>query len=125
MADPIRVLVVDDTSHVRSMLRTMLELDGFDVVGEAGSGAEAIEQLPDAKPDVVVVDFKMPDMDGIETTRQIREQNPDQVVILYTAFLDDDLHQRAKEAGVTVALGKVSGLSSLELEIRRQCEQLF
>lgn len=125
MADEIRVMVVDDTSHVRTMLRTMLELDGFNVVGEAASGPDAMEVLADVEADVVVVDYKMPKVDGIETTRMIRERNPDQVVILYTAFLDDDLEARAKEAGVTVALGKVSGLSTLELEIRRQCEKLF
>jgi DNA-binding NarL/FixJ family response regulator len=125
MADPIRVMVIDDTSHVRTMLRTMLELDGFEVVAEASSGPEAIDQLDGADPDVVVVDFKMPQVDGIETTRMIRELRPDQIVILYTAFLDDELERRAAEAGVTVSLGKVSGLASLELEIRRHCEKLF
>lgn len=125
MADPIRVMVVDDTIHVRTMLRTMLELDGFEVVAEAGSGPEAIDQLTDSAPDVVVVDYKMPKVDGIETTRMIRELQPDQIVILYTAFLDDDLERRAADAGVTVSLGKVSGLASLELEIRRHCEKLF
>ena len=118
-------MVIDDTSHVRTMLRTMLELDGFEVVAEASSGPEAIDQLDGADPDVVVVDYKMPEVDGIETTRMIRELRPDQIVILYTAFLDDELERRAAEAGVTVSLGKVSGLASLELEIRRHCEKMF
>lgn len=118
-------MVIDDTSHVRTMLRTMLELDGFDVVAEAGSGSDALDQLDGVEPDVVVVDYKMPQIDGIETTRMIRERRPDQIVILYTAFLDDELERRAADAGVTVSLGKVSGLASLELEIRRHCEKLF
>lgn len=125
MASSIRVMVVDDTEHVRGMLRSMLELDGFDVVGEAGSGADAIAQVDDADPDVVVMDYKMPDLDGIETTRRILARRPEQVVILYTAFLDDDLRAAAADAGVTLCLGKMSGVASLELEIRRQCEALF
>lgn len=121
---PIRVMVVDDTDHVRKMLTSMLELDGFDVVGEAAGGAEAIEVVGRLDPDVVVIDYKMPMMDGLTAASTIREQRPSQAMILYTAFLDEALQQRAEDVGVTVCLGKVEGLASLEREISRLCASL-
>ena len=120
----IRVMVVDDTDHVRKMLTSMLELDGFDVVGEAAGGAEAIEVVGRLDPDVVVIDYKMPMMDGLTAASTIREQRPSQAMILYTAFLDEALQQRAEDVGVTVCLGKVEGLASLEREISRLCASL-
>jgi len=118
-------MVVDDTDHVRRMLRNMLELDGFEVVAEAGSGPDAVSAVGDADPDVVVLDYKMPDVDGLETAERIRAARPDQVMIMYTAFVDADLQQRAKDVGVSVVLGKVEGLESLEREIARLCGSLF
>ena len=120
----IRVMVVDDTDHVRKMLTSMLALDGFDVVGEAAGGAEAIEVVDRLDPDVVVIDYKMPMMDGLTAASTIREQRPSQAMILYTAFLDEELQQRAEDVGVTVCLGKVEGLASLEREISRLCASL-
>jgi CheY-like chemotaxis protein len=126
MADaPVKVMVVDDTEHVRRMLRNMLELDGFEVVAEAGSGAEAVEAVVAADPDVVVLDYKMPDVDGLETAERIRAARPEQLMIMYTAFVDSGLQQRANEVGVAVVLGKVEGLESLEREIARLCGTLF
>jgi response regulator NasT len=126
MADsPIRVLIVDDTEHVRRMLRSMLELDGFEVAGEAGSGPDAVELVRELETDVVVIDYKMPDVDGLETASRIREVRPTQVMILYTAFVDADLQRRARDVGVSVVLGKVEGLESLEREISRLCGTLF
>jgi CheY-like chemotaxis protein len=122
---PIKVMVVDDTVHVRRMLRNMLELDGFEVVAEAGSGPEAVEVIVAADPDIVVVDYKMPDVDGLETASRLRALRPDQVMILYTAFVDPELEARARAVGVSVVLGKVEGLESLEREITRLCGTLF
>ena len=121
----IRVMVVDDTDHVRHMLRSMLTLDGFDVVEEAAGGEQAVQRIEDADPDVVVIDYKMPEMDGLQTARAIRDRRPGQVMVLYTAFVDDDLQRQADEAGVAVCLGKVEGLASLEREISRLCTSLF
>jgi DNA-binding NarL/FixJ family response regulator len=120
----IRVMVVDDTDHVRKMLTSMLALDGFDVVGEAAGGAEAIEAVGKLDPDVVIIDYKMPMMDGLTAASIIRDQRPTQAMILYTAFLDEEMHQRAEDVGIAVCLGKVEGLASLEREISRLCASL-
>lgn len=126
MADPpIKVMVVDDTVHVRRMLRNMLELDGFVVAAEAGSAEEALATIDAADPDVVVIDYKMPDVNGLETAARIRARRTEQVMILYTAFVDPELEQQAREVGVSVVLGKVEGLESLEREITRLCGTLF
>jgi CheY-like chemotaxis protein len=122
---PTKVMVVDDTDHMRKMLRSMLEIDGFDVAGEAASGEEALEVMAGADPDVVVLDYMMPGMDGLETARRIRQQRPDQVIILYTAFLDPDVEKQAKEVGIDLCLAKVEGLDSLEREISRLAGSLF
>src|SRR5215213_7197270 len=84
----IKVVVVDDTDHVRSMLVDMLQLDGFTVVGEAASGPEAIKQADTRDPDVIVMDYRMPGMDGLTAAKTIRSQRSNQAIILYTAYLD-------------------------------------
>ena len=120
----VRVLVVDDTDHVRRMLTTMLNLDGFEVVGGASDGNGAVDRTTELDPDVVVIDYKMPGMDGLETARRIKSTRPDQAVILYTAFIDPELEQEAADIGVSVCIGKVEGLGPLEQEIRRIGERL-
>jgi two-component system, response regulator PdtaR len=117
----VKVLVVDDTEHVRNMLADMLELDGFDVVGRAESGTTAIEQVTAEQPDVVVMDYKMPDMDGLKAARSIKESRPSQSIILYTAYMDAELEAEAKDAGVALCIGKVEGLNQLERHITELC----
>ena len=117
----VRVMVVDDTDHVRNMLVDMLELDGFEVVGQAASGEEAVTLAPDATPDVIVMDYKMPGMDGLTAARQIRSTRDDQAIILYTAYLDPAIEAQAKEAGVALCIGKVEGLNQLERHITELC----
>lgn len=116
-----RVLVVDDTDHVREMLEAMLELDGFEVVGAAATGEEAIELAATTKPDVVVMDYKMPGMDGLAAAREIRKGRPDQPMILYTAYLDAALEAEAKLSGIALCIGKVEGLGELERHITELC----
>lgn len=115
----VRVLVVDDTDHVRRMLVEMLTLDGFQVVGEAVDGAHAVVLASEVDPDVIVMDLRMPQVDGIEATRQIKATRPEQVVILYTAYLDRAIEDQARAAGVTICLGKIEGLQQLERELSR------
>ena len=116
---PVRVFVVDDTAHVRKMLVQMLELSGFDVVGQAASGEEAVASVGEADPQVVVVDYSMPGINGIDTARSIRAERPDQAIILYTAYLDAELEEKAARAGIALCAEKADGILTLERDIRR------
>ncbi|MDQ3963213.1 MAG: response regulator [Actinomycetota bacterium] len=120
----VRVLVVDDTDHVRNMLVDMLELDGFEVVGQAASGDEAVSIVEGSGPDVIVMDYKMPGMDGLTAARAIRAQRSEQAIILYTAYLDPQIEAEAKAAGVALCIGKVEGLNQLERHITELCRDL-
>ena len=90
MADKISVLLVDDHPVVRQGLRTFLELQtDMEVVGEAADGEEAVATVEQLVPDVVLMDLMMPNMDGIEAIRQIRQISPTTRVIALTSFVDD------------------------------------
>jgi len=115
----IRVLVVDDTAHVREVVQDMLRLDGFDVVGVAGGVDEALAVARESNPHVVVMDLKMPSVDGIEGARRLRAPRPDQLVVLYTAYLDVEIERAAAQAGIALCLSKVDGLPRLERELIR------
>ncbi len=100
MADPIRVLLVDDHAVVREGLRAFLQLqDGLEIVGEAGDGAEAIDQAERLGPDVIVMDLVMPGLDGVGAMRELRSRAPDSRVIVLTSFLEDDRLLPAIQAG--------------------------
>ena len=91
MAELISVVIADDHPFVRHGLRTYLEtLDDIEVVGEAGDGAEAVELAARLVPDVVLMDLVMPELDGVEATRRIRESSPATKVIVLTSFDDDE-----------------------------------
>lgn len=121
VARDVRVMIVDDTDHVRLMLAEMLTLDGFDVVSRAASASDALASLDASTPDVIVMDYKMPDMDGLAATRIIRARGVSTPIILYTAYLDAQIEGEAKAAGVTACIGKVEGLSMLERQISALC----
>ena len=114
----IRVFVVEDTAQMRELLEQMLILDDFDVVGSAPNGAAALAEMDRADPDVVVLDYNMPGLDGLLTARLIKEERPDQAIILYTAYLDADLEDRATRAGVALCVEKADGILTLERHIR-------
>jgi DNA-binding NarL/FixJ family response regulator len=113
----VSLLIVDDTEHVRKMLVDILSLHGFDIAGEAADGEQAVAQVAQVDPDVIVMDLKMPGTDGIEAARRIREGRPDQQVIVYSAFLDDEVQARARDAGIAVCIPKLSGVEALATEI--------
>lgn len=96
----IRVLLVDDHVLVRDGLAALLDgLGGFDVVGEAGTGEEAVKQAQLLRPDVVLMDVRLPDVDGVEATRRIRTALPDTAVLMLTMYDDDATVFAAMRAG--------------------------
>ncbi|WP_035919139.1 response regulator [Knoellia sinensis] len=94
----IRVLLVDDQELVRAGFRLILERAGFEVVGEAGDGLEAVELVRTARPDVVLMDIRMPRLDGVEATRRIMGLGGDlpRVVVLTTFDLDEYVHEAVR-----------------------------
>ncbi|MBN1991982.1 MAG: response regulator transcription factor [Anaerolineae bacterium] len=98
--DEIKVLIVDDHAMVRQGLRTFLTLsEGIEVVGEAANGLEAVEQVRQQQPDIVLMDLVMPQLDGIEATRRIRELSPETQVLALTSFIENEKVFAAIEAG--------------------------
>ncbi len=96
----IRVMIVDDHAVVRSGLAAFLMIfDDLNLVGEAQSGKEAIERIPEARPDVILMDLMMPDMDGAAVTAAIRSQWTEIQVVVLTSFRDDALVRGALDAG--------------------------
>ncbi|ASU78350.1 response regulator [Actinopolyspora erythraea] len=100
-----RVLVAEDEALIRLDLVEMLREEGYEVVGEAGDGEEAVRLAEELRPDLVILDVKMPKMDGIEAASSIAGERIAPVVIL-TAFSQRDLVERAKDAGAMAYLVK-------------------
>ena len=100
-----RIIIADDESIVRTDLKEMLSNLGYLVVGEVGDGQSAVNLARELKPDVVLMDIRMPDMDGIEATKILTEEKIAPVVLL-TAHSQTELVERAKEAGVVGYLVK-------------------
>jgi len=98
----IRALIVDDYPVVREGLRTMLSTDRtVEIVGEASDGAEAVAMVAEKKPNVVLMDIRMPNMDGIEATRQIKDKYPSTAVIVLTMYDNDAYVIDAVRAGAS------------------------
>ncbi len=100
-----RIIIADDESLIRMDLREMLTNLGYLVVGEVGDGRSAVNLARELRPDIVIMDIKMPDMDGIEAARILTEERVAPVLLL-SAYSQQELVQRAKEAGVAGYLVK-------------------
>ena len=108
MCSPITTLIVDDQDDIRLLLRLLIEAanDGLTVVGEAANGPDALAQVAEVEPCVIVFDEMMPEMTGVEAARRIRETRPSQITILCSAYLDNDVIERARAAGMNGWLAK-------------------
>ncbi len=115
----IRLLVVDDHAAVRTGLVDYLAThDDFSVVGEAANGREAVEACARALPDVVLMDIRMPVLDGIEATRLIKSVHARVRVVLVTAYEQDELVESGRHAGADAIVYKGTGASELVDQIR-------
>jgi len=116
----IRVLLADDQRVVREGLGTLLGLlDGIELVGTAADGEEAVALAAERDPDVVLMDLVMPELDGVEATRAIREASPSTKVIVLTSFADDEKVFPAIKAGAAAFILKDVGPDDLVTIIRR------
>jgi NarL family two-component system response regulator LiaR len=116
----IRVLLVDDHAVVRSGLAAfLLAFDDLELVGEAGSGEQAVQLCPQCQPDVVLMDLVMPGMDGAQATRAIRARCPQVQVVALTSFKENELVQGALEAGAIGYLLKNVSADELADAIRK------
>ena len=104
-AERTRVLIAEDEALIRLDLREMLEEEGFDVVGEVADGASAVRLARELTPDLVILDVKMPVMDGIEAAEEISKERLSGILIL-TAFSQRELVERARRAGALAYLVK-------------------
>jgi DNA-binding NarL/FixJ family response regulator len=121
VTDVIRVLLADDQRVVREGLGSLLGmLPGVQVVAAAADGEEAVALAADHRPDVVLMDLRMPRMDGVEATRRLRERDPDVKVLMLTTYADDRSVIEALRAGARGYLTKDAGAD----EIRRALEQV-
>jgi DNA-binding NarL/FixJ family response regulator len=115
----IQVILADDQPLVRAGLRMLIEhTPGIDVAGEAGTGAEAVRLARDTSPDVVVMDIRMPGMDGIEATQMITASDSRARVLVLTTFDDDDYVYGALRAGASGFLVKDMALEDILTAIR-------
>jgi two-component system, NarL family, response regulator LiaR len=121
-APPLRTLVSDDDPLVRRLIRDTLQRENVTVIAEARTGREAVELALFYRPDVVVMDYMMPEMDGIEATRRIYEQAPEIRVILLTGSSDESLGMRGLRAGAAGFLSKDMDLDSLPRALRGSLE---
>jgi CheY-like chemotaxis protein len=105
--DPLpRILIVDDDAETRDLLRATMEDEGFVVMGFAAGGAEAVGLAGELLPDVVLMDQKLPELDGIQATRLIKRDHPSVQVVILTVYDDPYLRDAARAAGAFAYLVK-------------------
>ena len=117
--EPIKILIVDDHPVVREGITAMVSRErDFQVIGEAGDGIEAVNKARELKPDIVLMDLRMPDMDGVEAIRQIVSTDPDIKFIILTTYSDDEYIFRGIEVGARAYLLKDAPREELFKAIR-------
>ncbi len=114
----VRLMLADDHRMLREGLRRSLTEDGFDVIGEASDGEEAVRLAGDLRPDVVLMDVTMPDVDGVEATRRIRRLYPDIQVVMLTMHADQAVISEALRAGAAGYLVKDCSIEEIASAIR-------
>ncbi|GAB4579527.1 MAG: response regulator transcription factor [Anaerolineales bacterium] len=114
MTDPIRVFITDDHAIVRKGIRSLLETEsGLEVVGEAANGADALSKIAALRPDVILMDLEMPEMDGLETIRRLTASDPGACILVLTSFATEEKVFPAIKAGALGYLLKDSSPDEL------------
>ena len=106
MSSALRVLIVDDEPMVRRMLAEVLGDAGIDIVGQAADGVEGVALARTSQPDAILLDIRMPNLDGLAAGRQVRETDPDVRLVFFSAYDDPTLKQEAHAIGVSTFLVK-------------------
>lgn len=113
-----RVVLADDKAGLRQALRLSLELDGgYEVVGDAANGRDAIDVVVATQPDVLLLDVRMPVMDGIETVPYIRQKAPDTIIVMLSALDEQAIADQAIAAGAFAYLDKERAAADLPGEL--------
>jgi DNA-binding NarL/FixJ family response regulator len=118
-----RILIAEDRATMRNTLRNLFTLySKWDVCGEAVNGQQAIDAAVALKPDLVLLDYKMPNADGIEAASEIKQKLPETPVIIFTLYKTNELESQARQAGVRAVVGKEEGviklLNTIEAELQ-------
>ncbi len=104
---PTRILIADDSSVVREQLRKLLEMrPDWQVCGEAVDGEQAVARTAELSPDLIILDFAMPGMNGLQSARKIGKSFPEIPILLFTMFLSSELIQDARNCGIRGAVAK-------------------
>lgn len=113
--DPIRIVLADDNGEIRYLLRTWLEIEGrFEVMAEAERGDELVDLVESERPDEVVVDLAMPEMDGFAAITEIRRRAPDTKILVLSAFASPTIRRKAFSLGADAVLTKGVPLEEVE-----------
>ena len=113
---PIRVLLIDDDAKMVALVRSILAEDGFEVVGST-SAVDVLDQVLALDPHVVVLDEVMPDLDGLDVAQDIREQRPEQPIVIFSSLFDQRLSRETQRRGY-VYCEKADGIDRLEEAIK-------
>ena len=117
--EQIKLLIVDDLDHVRQGLKTLLNLyEDIEIIGEATNGFEAIGMALGLNPDVILMDYEMPKLDGIEATKIVKNHNPEIEIVMISIHDSLELKSKAIEAGVTAYENKATPIDELMDKIR-------
>lgn len=115
-----RILVVDDNALVRVLVREFIESrPGFEICGEAADGFEGVEKGLELRPDLIVLDFLMPRINGLQAAMMLREIVPAIPIILFTVYKDETISCLAHNAGVTSVISKTDQLTILADEVQK------
>lgn len=111
---PLRILIVDDSEVARRILRTIVRSRHWTVCGEAEDGWSGVQQFQELKPDLVLLDLAMPDMDGIEAAARMSAADPTVPIVLFTVLDLEGLEDRARKAGICAVVSKAQGWNLLK-----------